>query len=83
MYFILFIVLSAHIGYAISVMPKLRESVIFSKKLKVVHLILMWIIPFLWSLLIVMLTKRSPGTDEEELTFDDVNPNPFKNQRRY
>jgi hypothetical protein len=83
MYFILFGVLIAHISYAIHVMPKLRGSVLFTGKLKVIHLILLWSIPFLWGLLIVTLTKKSPGTGEEELTFDDVNPNPFKNQRRY
>lgn len=83
MYFILFCALIAHIGYAIYVMPKLRGSALFTGKLKVIHLILLWSIPFLWGLLIVMLTKKSPGTGEEELTFDDVNPNPFRNKRPY
>lgn len=83
MYFILFLVFLAHIGYAVYVMPKLRGSVFLTGKLKVIHLILLWIIPFLWGLLIVVLVKKSPGTGEEELTFDDVNPNPFRNRRPY
>jgi hypothetical protein len=83
MYFILFVVLVAHICYAIYVMPKLRGSVLFTRKLKVIHLILLWIIPFLWGLLLVTLTKKSPGTDQEELDFDDVNPNAFRNDRSY
>ena len=83
MYFILFVVLSVHIGYAIYVMPKLKVSVLFTGRLKVIHLIPLWSIPFLWGLVIVTLTKISPGTDQEELEFDDVNPNAFKNDRRY
>lgn len=83
MYFILFAVLVVHVCYAIYVMPKLRSSVVITGKLKVIHLILLWSIPFLWGLLVTTLTKKSPGTDQEELTFDDVNPNAFKNDRSY
>ena len=83
MHFILFAVLIAHICYAIYVMPKLRDSVLFTGKLKLIHLILLWSIPFLWGLVITTITKKSPGTDQEELTFDDVNPNAFQNKDRY
>jgi hypothetical protein len=51
--------------------------------MKIIHSALIWGFPFLWSWVTVTLTKKSPGTDQEELEFDDVNPNPFRNQRPY
>jgi hypothetical protein len=83
MYFILICVLLAHICYAVYATKKLWKSVIFSRKVKIIYSILTWCFPFLWGWIVVTMTKKSPGTDQEELEFDDVNPNPFQNRRRY
>ncbi|CAN5873855.1 hypothetical protein BH11BAC7_BH11BAC7_16570 [soil metagenome] len=81
MNFILFCVLLAHIRYAVYATNKLWKSVIFSRRRKIIHAMLIWCFPFLWGWVVVTMTKKSPGTDEEELGFDDVNPNPFRNRK--
>ncbi|MDQ3109975.1 MAG: hypothetical protein M3R17_08780 [Bacteroidota bacterium] len=77
------VLLLAHVSYAVYATEKLLKSNLFSKTLKLLHLFLIWSFPFLWGMLIVALMKKSPGTDQVKLDFDDVNPNAFRNERPY
>jgi hypothetical protein len=51
-----------------------RKNIIFTGKIKVFHLIIIWIIPFIWILILKSLLKSTPGSYE----IDDKNdPEPF------
>ncbi len=41
-----------------------RKNVIFSGKIKAFHLIMIWLIPFIWIFLLKSLTKSTPGSYE-------------------
>ncbi len=43
-----------------------RKNVIFTGKIKVFHLIMIWLIPFIWILILKSLTKSTPGSHEIE-----------------
>lgn len=42
----------------------LRKNVIFTGKIKLFHLIMIWLIPFIWIFLLKNLTKSAPGSFE-------------------
>jgi hypothetical protein len=52
----------------------LQKEIIFSKRMKIIHCILIWFIPFVWIFLLKGLTKRTPGSYEIEPKED---PKPF------
>lgn len=52
----------------------LQKEIIFSKRMKIIHSILIWLIPFVWILLLKGLAKRIPGSHEVEKKED---PKPF------
>ena len=52
----------------------LRKNVIFVGKIKVFHLIMIWLIPFIWILILKSLTKSTPGSYEIE---NKAEPKPF------
>ena len=54
----------------------LKKSIIFTSKIKVFHIIMIWLIPFFWILLLKSLTKSSPGSYEVEKKSE---PTPFSN----
>jgi hypothetical protein len=66
--FIAYLILT--IRYFIS----LQKEIIFSKRMKLVHSILIWLIPFVWILLLKGLAKRTPGSHEVE---EKEDPQPF------
>jgi hypothetical protein len=43
-----------------------KKNIIITGKIKLVHLVLIWLIPFLWILLLKALTKATPGSFEIE-----------------
>jgi len=43
-----------------------RKNVIFTGKIKVFHLVMMWLIPFIWILILKALTKSTPGSYQIE-----------------
>lgn len=51
-----------------------KKNLIFTGKIKVFHLIMIWVIPFLWILILKCLTKDTPGSYEIE---NKSNPKPF------
>jgi hypothetical protein len=44
----------------------LRKSVVFTGKIKTLHLVLIWLIPFVWIFILKNLTKRTKGSYEVE-----------------
>ena len=60
--------------FTISFFISLRKNIIFSGKIKVFHLIMIWVIPFLWILILKSLIKSSPGSYEVE---NKSEPRPF------
>ena len=53
---------------------ELRKSIIFTRWVKVFHLVMIWIIPFAWVLFLKALSKSAPGSYEVEQKAD---PAPF------
>ena len=51
-----------------------KKNLIFTGKVKIFHLIMIWVIPFLWILVLKSLTKDTPGSYEIE---DKSNTKPF------
>lgn len=51
-----------------------RKNTIFTGAIKTFHLIMMWIVPFIWILLLKALTKSTSGSYEIEKKED---PEPF------
>ena len=56
-----------------------RKNVIFTGKIKAFHLIMIWLIPFIWILILKSLTKSTPGSYEIE---NKSEPNPFSDNDR-
>lgn len=52
----------------------LRKSIVFSPAVKVFHLVMIWIVPFFWALVLKAITKRTPGSYEIE---NKTDPQPF------
>ncbi len=53
---------------------KFKRNLIFTGKAKIFHLIMIWLIPFLWILILKSLTKDIPGSYEK---VDKGHPKPF------
>lgn len=51
-----------------------KNHTIFAGKIKIFHLVMMWVIPFFWILILKSLTKPTPGSYEVE---KKENPQPF------
>ena len=43
-----------------------KKNVIFTGKIKAFHLVMMWLIPFIWILILQALTKSTPGSYQIE-----------------
>jgi hypothetical protein len=52
----------------------LKKEILFTKRVKILHSILIWLIPFVWIVLLKALAKRTPGSYEIEEKRD---PEPF------
>lgn len=50
--------------YTFRYYQKLKESVLFTKGVKLFHLMAIWVLPFIWILLLKGVTKRTPGSHE-------------------
>ena len=53
---------------------KFKKNIIFTGGIRKFHLIMMWIVPFVWILFLQALTKSTPGSYEIEKKED---PEPF------
>ena len=52
----------------------LRKSLLFTSKLRLFHMVMIWIIPFVWVLILIALSKQTPGSYEVE---NKIEPQPF------
>lgn len=53
---------------------QLRRTIIFSGAIKTFHLIMIWLVPFFWVLILKALSKTTPGSYEVEKKEE---PTPF------
>lgn len=53
---------------------KFKKSIVFTKAIKTLHLIMIWVVPFIWILILSALTKTTPGSHEIEKKEE---PQPF------
>jgi len=70
-YSILFILVVLYVIYTIRYMRKLRTNILFSKRLKLFHGIMIWVVPYLWIFLIENFTKTTPGSYKFEKKQED------------
>ncbi len=75
------ILLYLFVIYTLTYGEEIKKSPMFSMKLKLFHLIMIWIIPFLWIVLLKILTKPAPGSYEidnkqDNEPFSDAYRNP-------
>ena len=64
LFLVLILVAIIYFVYTIRFARELKASRLFSKKVKTLHLIIIWLIPFLWILLLKNLIKPTPGSHE-------------------
>ena len=65
-YLVLILIIIIYVVYTIRFTKELKTSRLFSKKVKTIHFILIWLIPFLWVFVLKNLTKSIPGSHEFE-----------------
>jgi hypothetical protein len=53
-----------YLAYTIRYSIAFNKSILFSKKLKVLHIFLFFLIPFIWIILLKELSKSTPGSYE-------------------
>jgi hypothetical protein len=63
-----------YIAYTIKYSITFSKCILFSKKLKVLHIFLFFLIPFIWIILLKELSKSAPGSYEFP-NKSDVKPN--------
>jgi hypothetical protein len=51
-----------------------KKEIIFTGKIKIFHLIMIWLIPFIWIVILKSLTKLAPGSYEVK---SKNNANPY------
>jgi len=71
-YSILFLLVILYLIYTIRYIKKIRNNILFSKRLKIFHGIMIWLIPFLWIFLIENFTKTASGSYKIEKKEEDV-----------
>ena len=73
---ILSVFVIAYLIFTIRNFRELRKSIIFTNRVKVLHLIMIWLVPFAWALLLKALSKSAPGSYQVE---EKIDPKPFSN----
>ena len=60
--------------FTINFFISFKKNIIFTGRIKLFHLIVIWIIPFIWILILKSLLKSTPGSYEID---DKKDPEPF------
>jgi hypothetical protein len=63
---IIFVIIILYLIYTFRFFLVFRKSVIFTGKIKTSHVVLIWMIPFIWIFILRTLTKPIPGSYEEK-----------------
>jgi hypothetical protein len=72
--FLILVIILFYLVFTIRYFGKLQRSIIFTGRVKYFHLIMVWLVPFAWILLLKTLTKSTPGSYEVD---SKVTPKPF------
>ena len=69
--------------YTIKYSIEFKKNILYSKKVKILHHILFWLIPFVWIILIKAMSANTKGTDyyyrNRGWMEDDTKPNTYDN----
>ena len=76
---ILSVTFIAYLVFTIRYFIFLRRDNFYSKGIKTIHFVLIWLIPFVWIILLKALAKRTPGSHEIEKKEE---PQPFSKTGR-
>jgi len=71
-YSIIILLAFFYLIYTVRYLKKIRSNILFSKRLKLFHGIMIWLIPFLWIFLIENFTKTASGSYKIEKKEEDV-----------
>lgn len=74
--FLLIIIALVYIIYTFKYAFVLKNSLVYKGKSRILHQVLIWLIPFVWVWLLKSLSKSTPGSFEIE---NKVDPIPFSN----
>jgi hypothetical protein len=65
-YAVLSIIGIFYLVYTIRFVITFREDIIFSRRLKIFHSIMIWVVPFIWIFLLKSLLKSTPDSHKFE-----------------
>jgi hypothetical protein len=61
-----------YIGFTISHSIKFSKSILFSKKIKIIHIVLFFLIPFIWLFFLKEFSKSALGSHHFPNKVDDI-----------
>jgi hypothetical protein len=64
----------SYLIFTIRYFSVLKKNIVFSRGVRIFHLFMIWLVPFVWALLLSGLTKSTPGSYEVK---EKVDPQPF------
>ncbi len=67
---LLLLLLAVHIVYTLGFALSFKKSILFTKRLKTFHLIMIWLVPFVWIFLLKSFIKDNPGSWQIEKKSD-------------
>ncbi len=75
------LLISGYLLYTMRFSRKLNKSNLFSKNIRKIHAVMIWLIPFIWIFLLENITKPTPGSlkiskKEEDQSFSNPYPGP-------
>ena len=73
---LVYIFLTIHIVLSCIGTIKIKNTIYLNNRRKIINLICLWLIPFLWFLILTIMLKRTPGSYEMEIK-NDVSSNNF------
>ena len=65
-YLLLAVLAIIYLIFTIKYTKNISRNILFSRKLKIFHIVMIWIVPFLWFFLLKNFTKTAPGSYEIE-----------------
>jgi hypothetical protein len=71
---IIILFLTSYFFFTIRQFRIIKKNILYTNRIKMVHLIMIWLVPFVWALLLVALSKSAPGSYE---VAQKVDPEPF------
>ncbi|CAN5662076.1 hypothetical protein BH11BAC3_BH11BAC3_20810 [soil metagenome] len=63
-YLILTVLIAASLIYSLIYTVKFRETKLFTGNVRTFHLVMIWLVPFIWIFILKSITKSTPGSHE-------------------